>query len=328
MEDASKISELENELNKVREQAAAQKRLYEEQLRLLSGVFENSIEGIIVTDARGTILMVNPGFSSISGYSASEAVGMTPGLLKSGRHDKAFYAQMWSALEHDGRWQGEIWNRNKSGKVYVERLSISAIKNPEGKTTHYVGVFHDISDFKHKVEKYKHRALHDPLTGLPNRELLEDRLDRAIASAKRHPSKHAVLFLDLDGFKEVNDTYGHHTGDLLLQELGRLLKDNCREQDTVSRLGGDEFVLLMPDLHSVDDAEAGAQRIIDAALEPVVIDDQRFDLKISIGIALFPDDGSNPSALLSCADKAMYEAKKQKGSRYVQYARLAQEKPG
>ncbi|MBI9077534.1 MAG: diguanylate cyclase [Desulfatibacillum sp.] len=312
------IQELKQRIQELERQAEADKALYAEQLHLFAGIFENSIEGIIVTDARGAILMVNPGFTSISGYHAEEVIGKTPSILKSGRHDNAFYQAMWNTLQESGRWNGEIWNRNKAGQVYVEHLSLSVIEDSSGNITHYMGIFHDISDIKQREEEYKYRALHDPLTDLPNRQLLEDRLKQAMASAKRHGKNVALLFVDLDDFKIVNDTYGHQTGDLFLQEVARRLKACCRDEDTVSRNGGDEFLMILSDLSGTEaDKLAGARRVVQAFEEPAFIDGLELKILASIGIAVYPESGDNVNDLISTADAAMYKAKRQSGTCFV-----------
>jgi diguanylate cyclase (GGDEF)-like protein/PAS domain S-box-containing protein len=280
-------------------------------LRLGSSVIRQASQGIIVTDARGAMKMVNPAFCRLTGYSEEEAIGATPKMLQSGRHDAEFYARMWAALLEKGYWQGEVWNRRKDGEVYPEWLSLSAIKDGEGRITNYVAMFSDISKLKEAEEDLERLAFYDALTGLPNRLLFRERLDRSLKEARRSASKRtAVLYLDLDKFKPVNDTYGHTTGDALLQEVARRLSESVREVDTVARLGGDEFAIV---LHEVADAAATlriADKIIAAINEPVFVEGHLCHVGTSIGIAFAPDHAEQAAALVELADAALYVAKK------------------
>lgn len=289
----------------------------EKQLRLMAAAVENTHEGIVVTDADGIILQVNPAFERITGYTAAEAVGRTPALLKSGRHSEGFYREMWQTLRTTGQWTGEIWNRRKSGDAYPERITISAIHDSARAITHFVGVFQDITDVKRSEDALRSRAYHDPLTGLPNRSLLYDRLNKSIARARRNNSKLAVLFLDLDRFKNVNDCLGHHVGDQLLQEVAERIKTCCREEDTVARLGGDEFTVILADVDENGEIAAEvATRIIDALSKPFRL--LSYDVKTSpsIGIAVYPSDGEDEGSLMKNADMAMYGAKDAGRGRY------------
>lgn len=291
--------------------------MYEE-LKLGASIFSNSIEGITVTDTSGTIVKVNNAFSAITGYSAEEAIGRNPRILKSDRHHPEFYEAMWRSIERDGKWEGEIWNRRRNGETYPEWMSISAIKNNKGQTRHYVAVFHDISQVKKSQEKLEYQANHDALTGLPNRQLYQDRLSMALARAKRNGRKLAVLFLDLDSFKNINDTLGHRAGDLLLQGVADRFAGCCREEDTIARLGGDEFVILMSDLEDGGQGAVGlARRIIASLAKPFQISGNEVLVRASIGITLFPDDGHSPEDLVKYADMAMYKAKKEGKNRYA-----------
>jgi diguanylate cyclase (GGDEF)-like protein/PAS domain S-box-containing protein len=299
--------------------AAAQKRaaLYEE-IKLGAGIFNNSIDGICITDADGNIVKVNSAFTSITGYRSDEVVGRNPRILKSDRHDESFYTAMWEALLEYGSWEGEIWNRRKNRETYPEWLSISAIKNSMGQTENYVAVFHDISEVKQSQERLEYQANHDALTGLPNRQLFSDRLSMALIRAKRHNLNLGLLFLDLDDFKNVNDSLGHLTGDLLLKGVADRLKKNCRAEDTVARLGGDEFIVLMSDLEDPERKTVSlAQRIIRTLEKPFQLLGNEVNTRTSIGITIFPDDGDSAADLIKFADLAMYKAKNEGKNRYT-----------
>ena len=281
----------------------------EEKLLLAAKVFENTIEGIVVTDTHGTIEQVNPGFTTITGYSAEEAVGGNPRILKSDRHPQHFYSQMWTRLLEEGHWSGEIWNRRKNGESYPEWLTISAVRNEAGQTTNYVSIFHDITELKRQQDALEYQAQHDALTGLPNRILLGDRLRMALAQLERSGGKLALLFLDLDNFKTINDGLGHVVGDQLLVELSSRLEGLLRSGDTVARLGGDEFLILLPEIESIDDASHIATRMLDALKTPFHHGDAEYFVTASIGLTIAPDDGTEGPKLIKNADMAMYRAK-------------------
>ncbi|MFH1034895.1 MAG: EAL domain-containing protein [Pseudomonadota bacterium] len=289
----------------------SQRKESQEQLQLAAKVFENTVEGITVTDSQGNIQMVNPGFSLITGYSPQEVIGQNPRVLRSERHDDEFYQRMWREILARGQWSGEIWNRRKSGEAYPEWLNISAIRDPQGQITHFVAVFHDITEIKASQEQIKYQAFHDALTGLPNRALFNDRLRVALARAQRGQQSLAVTFLDLDHFKSINDSLGHAIGDVLLQEVAARLQQCLRAEDTVSRLGGDEFIMIMPDVQGPDQAVAAAQRIIEALERPFVLKGHELYVTASLGITLFPADGDELETLVKNADMAMYRAKEQ-----------------
>lgn len=278
-------------------------------LRLAASVFANSYEGIVITDADSVILDVNPSFSRITGYSADEVIGNTPRILNSGRQQPAFYEQMWAAIRDADHWRGEIWNRRKNGEVYVEMLAISAVRDAAGNLTHYVGVFTDISSLKAHAAELERLAHFDPLTGVPNRRLLNDRLVRAVARARRSNKLLAVCYLDLDGFKPINDRHGHATGDQLLVEVTRRLHNTLREEDTLARIGGDEFVLLLGGISSIAESHAALDRVLAETSTPVKLGDETVSVSTSIGVTLFPLDDSDAETLLRHADMAMYEAK-------------------
>ena len=287
-----------------------------EQLGLIATVFSHAREGITITDARGTIVDVNQAFCEITGYTRDEVIGHNPSLLKSEHQSPEFYSVMWTELLRAGHWHGEIWNRKKSGELYAELLTISAVRNEAGAVRHYVGIFADITlqkEHEHHLEKLAH---FDPLTELPNRTLLNDRLYMSIALASRNKTMLAVCLLDLDGFKAVNDTYGHAAGDLLLIEFSRRALAIMRDTDTLSRLGGDEFVLLLNDLDNLEQGLDVIRRVLDAASHSYDIDGNPVHVSASVGVTLFPDDGVEPELLLRHADQAMYIAKQTGRNRY------------
>ncbi|KAA3652323.1 MAG: EAL domain-containing protein [Proteobacteria bacterium] len=296
----------------------AQRRM-EAQLRLWAKVFECSSEGVMITDAAHRILTVNRAFTEITGYTEAEAVGRTPRLLSSGRHDAAFYDAMHATLAGEDRWQGEIWNRRKNGEIYPQWLTINAVRDPDGTLTHLVGVFSDISDIKHSEARLEHLAHHDPLTGLPNRLLLLDRIAHSIEHARRHQHQLAVCFIDLDNFKHVNDSLGHHVGDALLKAIATELQRHVRSEDTLSRIGGDEFVLLVDRVSAIAGVEHIVHKLLGVLREPRSIEGHQLYLSGSIGISLFPQDGDDAAALIQHADSAMYDAKQLGKNRYRYY---------
>lgn len=278
------------------------------ELELSAKVFEQSAESIVICDADNRILSVNGAFCEITGYSREEAIGRNPSMLKSGRHDRDFYLQMWRELAESGRWQGEIWDRRKSGDVYPAFLSISALYDASGKVSHYIGMSSDISQHKQAEERIRKLVHFDALTGLPNRALLADRITQATIHAQRGKRSMALMFLDLDRFKTINDSLGHRVGDEVLVETARRLVRTVREEDTVSRLGGDEFILLLPNTDA-DAAAHAAQKAIEAMALPFHIGADELTISPSIGIAMYPADGHDTEGLIQCADVAMYKAK-------------------
>lgn len=280
----------------------------EDQLRLAARVFDRAGEGIVVTDAKQNILTVNEAFSQVTGFSAEEVIGKTPSVLASGKHSKDFYLEMWTHLQTQGWWQGEIWNRRKNGEVYPEWLTVNSVKDQAGNVVNYVGIFSDITIVKESQRRVEFLATHDELTSLPNRALFLDRARQAVARTTRTDSSFAVLFIDLDNFKVVNDSMGHAAGDDLLIEIARRMRDCVRGSDTVARFGGDEFAMLLEDA-SAEDAELTARRIAEAMERPHLIGRQSVYPSASIGICLFPDDGPDAETLLKNADSAMYQAK-------------------
>jgi len=278
-------------------------------LKQYSYIFENLSEGITISDEHNIITNVNPAFSNITGYTKEDAIGKDPSLKSSGYHPKAFYEQMWSEINQKGAWQGEIINRRKDGRDFPEWLSISSIKNDSNKVTNYISVFSDISSIKKKEDELRYLAHHDPLTALPNRMLLLDRLKQSLERAKRDKKSFVLMFIDLDRFKNINDTYGHDVGDRLLIEVANRLESATRGQDTVARISGDEFVVLMENIDNVNAISTAAQKLIKHVAQPIYIDSIKLMITASIGIAKSPEDGDTTESLMKNADMAVYKAK-------------------
>jgi len=292
------------------------RRADEERLRFLARVVENAGEAFMVTDTHGIIVAVNPAFTRITGYNTAEALGQTPAMLKSGRQDKEFYRDLWTTLRHDGLWEGEIWDRRKDGTTYPKWLSITTVRDESGQASHYVAAFTDISDRKAVEERIHNLAFYDPLTALPNRRLLMDRLEHALLTSTRSRQHGALLFLDLDHFKTLNDTQGHAIGDQLLIEIGKRLTGSVRDMDTVSRLGGDEFVVLIEGLGdeeagAASQAERVAEKIHAHLNQPYALKglEQGYHSSASIGLTLFSGQDTSLDTLFKQADMAMYQAK-------------------
>jgi diguanylate cyclase (GGDEF)-like protein/PAS domain S-box-containing protein len=295
------------------------RRKAEEGQRLAASVFANSQEGILISDAENHIIDVNPAFTRITGYSRAEAVGRDPGFLTAGRQEPDFYAAMWAAIKVKGAWQGEIWNRRKTGDAFPELLSINAVNDEQGRVRHYVGVFSDISTFKAHEAELDRIAHYDMLTGVPNRRLLGDRLEQAIARARRSGRILAVCYLDLDGFKPINDRFGHDAGDRLLVEITRRLQRMSRGDDTLARLGGDEFVLLWNDIQQESECYAALDRILSEVGLPMPMGGVSVAVTASVGVTLFPRDNADADSLLRHADQAMYRAKEDGKNRFHLY---------
>ncbi|MBF0417363.1 MAG: EAL domain-containing protein [Magnetococcales bacterium] len=281
----------------------------EESLILARRVFENAGEAILITDAFGKITDVNPAYERITGYARAEVLGKSPNVTKSGRHAAEFYKMMWNQLTSEGKWEGEIWDRRKNGEIFPKWVSISAIRSAAGDLTNYMAIFMDITDQKAVENKLERLAFYDALTGLPNRMFFRERLAQDIMLAKRQKNKLAVMFIDLDRFKWVNDTLGHEAGDGLLKEISHRLKGCVRESDTVARMGGDEFTIILTNLNTTDHVAAVAQKIISSVREPVQLLGQNVYVGASVGISMFPVDSSNMETLIKHADMAMYQAK-------------------
>ncbi|CAG0963436.1 hypothetical protein RHDC4_00832, partial [Rhodocyclaceae bacterium] len=280
----------------------------EADLRLAAAAFDSQ-EGMVITDADNTILRVNQAFTALTGYAAEEVIGRKPNIFKSDRHDDAFYRAMWESIATTGQWQGEIWDRRKNGEVYPKWLTISAVRDAAGTVTHYIGTQFDITERKQAEEKIQSLAYHDQLTGLANRHSLNEQLAHAVRLAARNGQSFAVMLLDLDNFKAINDSLGHHVGDQLLVAVARRLVASVRESDLVARLGGDEFVILLPAIASPADAAHVAEKILAALPAPCRIGGHELRTSPSIGICLYPDDAATGLDLLQRADAAMYHAK-------------------
>lgn len=323
---AARTRELE-ERNDDLHREVAERRRREGELRIAGAVFESAAEAIVVTDANNNIVRVNPAFTAITGYKPVEVVGRNPKLLKSGRHDKKFYDEMWATLNERGHWEGEIWNRHKNGNVYVEWLSIVRIADEYG-SGQYLAVFHDITQRKEAEDQLRHKAHHDALTDLPNRVLFYDRLQAAFSQARRYKRIFALLQIDLDRFKEVNDTLGHAAGDELLIEAARRLASCVRESDTVARLGGDEFAIILSEMEHEAEAEQVARRAVELLGEPYHLDAGTVHISGCVGIALYPRHGQDGDELQRNADSALYAAKAGGRNTYQIYAPPdAKEKP-
>jgi len=299
---------------------ATERKRIEEKLQLAANVFTYAREGIVITDAQANIVDVNDTFTDITGYTRAEVLGQNPRLLKSDRQDDDFYRAMWQSLTSTDQWIGELWNRHKNGAVFAELLTISAVRDAEGELQNYVALFSDITPLKDHQQQLENIAHFDPLTQLPNRLLLADRLQQAMLQSQRHQSPMAVAYLDLDGFKAINDSHGHDVGDALLMALAHNMKNTLRAGDTLARIGGDEFVAVLAELSHYDDHEPMLQRLLLAASTPVQVQTRSGPLVLqvsaSIGVTLYPQDDSDADLLMRHADQAMYAAKQSGKNRY------------
>jgi diguanylate cyclase (GGDEF)-like protein/PAS domain S-box-containing protein len=298
------------------ERAAIARWQQRQHMRLAASVFTHAQEAITITDLSGNIVSVNEAFCRITGYSPEEVVGHNPRILSSGRQSPEFYAQMWQSLADNGQWAGEIWNRRKSGEVYAEMINITAVPDETGQPQNYVAIFQDITQQKTHQDQLEHIAHFDALTNLPNRVLLADRLQQALSQAQRRGNLMAVVFVDLDHFKEVNDAHGHAVGDQLLVAIAQRLRDSLRDGDTLARVGGDEFVAVLVDVPDLRECELVLERLLSAASQPVALGGQLLQVSASLGAALYPQDGTEADTLLRHADQAMYQAKQTGKNRY------------
>lgn len=288
----------------------------EEQLRLAARIFDRAAEGVVVTDAQNQVLTVNAAFTEVTGYTIDDMLGKNPSVLKSGRQPPEFYQNMWQQLNTKGWWQGEIWNRRKNGDIYLEWLSVNAVKDHSGKVLNYVGLLSDITLVRNSQQRIEYLATHDELTGLPNRTLVLDRLNLALARARRQQTQVSVLFVDLDNFKYVNDSLGHEQGDALLVQVARRLREALRTADTVARLGGDEFIVIIEATND-DETRLLAERILASVSGSYLLSEKDLFISASVGISCYPADGELPSELMKCADTAMYRAKAQGKNSYL-----------
>ncbi|MBF0189123.1 MAG: diguanylate cyclase [Magnetococcales bacterium] len=290
----------------------------EQKLKLGASVIEHALEGVLVTDADQKVEIVNPAFCTLTGFDACEVIGNTPKVLRSNRHEASFYETMWHSINSQGSWQGEIWNKRKNGSIFLEWLSISAITDSEGKVTNYIGIATDITQRKAFEQHLERLAFYDALTGIPNRMLFHDRIYQELNLCKRRNQQLAVFYLDLDRFKQVNDTFGHKVGDMLLQEVANRLQTLLRNEDTVARLGGDEFAILLRRISNAhDDAVLIAERVIATLEQPFILEGNRCEIGTSIGISLYPFDTDSEDMLVKYADNAMYQAKRGGRNRFM-----------
>lgn len=296
-----------------------ERRRSEGEMRQFYQVFDSISEGIMITDINAVIVAVNPAFTKITGYSQEEALGRSPSFLHSGRQKPEFYEAMWKQINETGWWRGEIWNRGKDGEVFPEWLTISVVKDKSGKVVNYVSAFADITPIKRATAELEHLAHHHPLTNLPNRLLLNARLQHSLERAKRNNSLVAIMFIDLDRFKHINDSLGHKTGDEVLRIVAERLTSHVRKQDTVAHQSGDEFMVVMEELHQPQDAANQAHHFLEGLTHPMEVDNQELYIGASIGIAMYPQDGTDVDTLVRNADAAMYEAKAQGRNTYRFY---------
>lgn len=305
-----RTAELSRANTKLRREISERIRM-EKSLSLAAKIIESSNEGIMVTDQRGAIVEVNQAFCEITGFSRDEIMGKAPTVFKSHHHSAQFYKAMWDSLRITGRWKGEIWDRRKTGEVYPKLLSVGAVKNEEGDLTHYVGIFSDITKLKRTEERLQRLAHYDPLTGLPNRLLFRERMEQALINAKRDNNSGALMFLDLDRFKDINDSMGHPAGDHLIIEVAQRLTNSLGRQETAARLGGDEFAVIIPGISDLHAVAKKAGELISELSMPVVVKNREVFVTASIGIAIYPSDGAEVDRVLQHADTALNHAKDQ-----------------
>lgn len=298
---------------------------HEKSLRRAAGVFHNSREGIVITDTKKYIIEVNEAFCEVTGYAREEVIGQKPVLLRSGIHEKEFYNKLDEAIRVNASWRGEIWNKKKSGELYAEFLRIDAIRDKDGNVENYIGIFSDITEHKIRQEQLHHMANYDPLTNLPNRHLFLTLAEQILSFSKRNKTKAVISFLDLDGFKNINDTHGHDAGDNLLRQVSHRLEKELRQSDAIARIGGDEFVIIFSDIASIKDVHPLFERILKALQEPFSVNGKLMSIGVSIGAAFYPDHGDEIEILVRHADAAMYRSK-ENGRNQITY--FDQEKMG
>ncbi|MCP4043151.1 MAG: diguanylate cyclase, partial [Gammaproteobacteria bacterium] len=305
--------------NEVLHSEIAERKQAEDKLKQAATVFENSTEGIIITDPQAAIISMNKAATEITGFSEAEALGRNPSLLKSDRHDQSFFQAMWASLMEAGEWRGEIWNRRKNGEAFPCWQSITAVKDESGNVMHYVSIISDITAIKEYQAQLEQLAHHDPLTKLPNRLLFNDRLEHALERAYREKHWIGVMFLDLDNFKPINDGLGHPVGDKVLKSVAERLTAKVREDDTVARIAGDEFAIILEEISDSQGVAQVAGKILSAFEAPFQIEGQELHVTITIGISLYPEDGKDVTTLIKNADSAMYRAKEKGKNRYCYY---------
>jgi diguanylate cyclase (GGDEF)-like protein/PAS domain S-box-containing protein len=284
-------------------------------------VFTNSREGILITDANMHFLQVNPALLKMTGYREEELIGRTPHMFQSGRTDSSKYRDMWNTIARDGYWQGELWDRKKNGELFAIMLSITEIKNDAGKVTHYLGIMNEITEQKRYLQQIYDLAYFDTLTQMPNRALFDDRCEQAVKKAKREQNKLAILFIDIDRFTSINNTFGHKVGDELIQKVATRLKNNLREVDTISHFSGDKFVVLLENLNESRDASPVAEKLLRVFSQPFQLQSQEIFITAGIGISVFPDDGTTNQVLMQNAESAVHKAKESGKSRYQFYSK-------
>ena len=292
----------------------------EDEMKLAASVFDNSLQGIIITDEQAHIVQVNPAFTRITGYTQAQAVGQTPQLLRSGHHDKAFYEAMWNSINETGVWQGEIWNRRNSGEIFPIWQTIASVHDAQNKTNRYIGIFDDISEKKRNEDHMRNLAYYDALTGLPNRHLFEDRLQHAMEWARRNHTRLSVLFLDLHRFKAINNSFGYPAGDQVLQAAARRIGEVLRASDTAARIGGDEFGILLSHISGPHDAENVARKILGLLESPIKLDEQDIIPTATLGIGIYPEDGHDLTTLLKNVDVALDQAEQRSQRHYEFYS--------
>ena len=316
-DEAGRITHVQGAIQDITEQ-----RRTEEQLRLSAAVFDNTSEGVVITDTTPEIIAINRAFTEINGYTAEDVLGRNPNLLKSGRHEQGFYEALWSELLAQGHWRGEIWNRRKDGEIYPQWVNINAVRSGSGVTTHYVGVFSDLSDVKRSEAQIERLAHRDPLTDLPNRLLFRTRLEQALLRAGANRTHVGMLLVDIDGFRHINDSLGHAVGDLALREVAKRLTALVRIDETVARLSGDELALLIEGDEDIDTRAAlMAERVRESVNKPFAVKATELFMSASIGIAIYPEDGTDVSELMQNCDAALYQAREAGGNTYRHYAR-------